>query len=132
MPTIAPDQVSEYPKTCANAGDSVFTGSEPKPTHITISSDIASCGSARTRPMLSRSDARIAKTCWRGFTASSPATSARYESELRANAQGMPSVAITPAALAGPIARARLKVIELRATAWATSLASTSEVISAC
>ena len=117
---------------CANAGDSVLTGSDPKPTHITITSDIASCGSARISPMLSRRDARAASTCGCGVTSSRPATSARYERELSANAQGIPSVAMIAAAVTGPIARARLNVIEFSATAWATSLGPTREVIRAC
>ena len=59
-PTIAPDHVSEYPNACANVGDSVLTGRTPrKPTHITITSDIASWArAARSAPKLSRSDAR--------------------------------------------------------------------------
>ncbi len=68
----------------------------------------------------------------RGCTSSSPAKSSRYDAELIANAHGIPSVAITPAALAGPIARARLNVIELSATACGTSSSSTSAAISDC
>jgi hypothetical protein len=44
----------------------------------------------------------------------------------------MPNTAITPAALAGPTARARLNVIEFSATACGTSSCSTRAVISAC
>jgi hypothetical protein len=44
----------------------------------------------------------------------------------------MPRYSTASAALAGPIARARLNVIELSATAVGTSLSSTSEGIIAC
>ena len=56
----------------------------------------------------------------------------RYETALRPNAAGMPRYWTARAALAGPIARARLNVIELRATAVGTSGSSTSCVIIAC
>ena len=110
----------------------MFTGSEPNPAVITTSSAIVRLRSARSSAKLSRSDGRSARSSSRGRTASSPPTSARYDAELSANAHGIPSAAITPAALAGPIARARLNVIEFSATACGTSSGGTSAAISDC
>jgi hypothetical protein len=56
----------------------------------------------------------------------------RYENAFRPNAAGMPRYWTASAALAGPIARARLNVIELSATAVGTSGSSTSWAIIAC
>ena len=56
----------------------------------------------------------------------------RYETAFNPNAAGMPRYWTASAALAGPIARARLKVSEFSATAVGTSGSSTSCVISAC
>ena len=116
----------------ANAGDSVFTGSEPNPATMTTSNASASDGDWRRSVKLSRSRERSARSSSRGRTRRRSATSSRYDPELIANAHGMPSVAITPAALAGPIARARLNVIEFSATACGTSVSSTRAAISDC
>src|SRR4029079_897954 len=62
-----------------------------------------------------------------GVITSSAATSTRYEMALIANAGAIPKAAITSAAAAGPIARARLKVIELSATACVSESRGTSE-----
>ena len=56
----------------------------------------------------------------------------RYETAFSPKAAGMPRYSTASAAVAGPIARARLNVIEFSATAVGTSGSSTSCVIKAC
>src|SRR6185436_20489002 len=87
----------------------------------------ASRGFSRRMAMLSRKELRGTRATGVGVITSSAATSTRYEKALMANAGAIPKAAITSAAAAGPIARARLNVIELSATACASESRGTSE-----
>ena len=75
---------------------------------------------------------RSASSCACGPITSSAAMKIRYENAFSPNAAGMPRYSTASAAVAGPIARARLNVIELSATAVGTSCGSTSDGTSAC
>lgn len=72
---------------------------------------------------------RLASAWGAGRTTSKPATNRMYDAALTANAGEVPKPAITAAALTGPIARARLNVIEFSATACGRSSRGTSDPI---
>ena len=129
---MKPAYVSGLPNACANAGARVFTGSDAKPTAVTISSDPSSAGRALTSFRLSRSreSARATGRRAAGWTTSTPTTSARYDAEFTANDAAMPSCCTVIAASSGPIARATLYVIEFSATAEPSSSLGTSPPMS--
>ncbi len=105
----------------------MLIGSEVIPTAITMARYPASRGFSRTMAMLSRNEVPRTRGTGVGVITSSAATSTRYETALIANAGAIPKAAITSAAAAGPIARARLKVIEFSATACVSESRGTSE-----
>ena len=126
--------MSGRPNASANAGDSVLTGSEAKPTAVTISRKASSRGSSRTSRMLSRRRASPREARRRG--AGCTIEQRDDEHEIRAgvdgDAAGIPSVFTAIAASTGPTARARLYVIELSATAEPRCSRGTRSPISAC
>jgi hypothetical protein len=109
-PMMNPATVSFRPKAWANAGASVFTGSEANPTAATTIRKASRRGSARRRPKASRrrEPSRGAVSSARGRITSSAAMKTRYESELSRNEAGIPRYSTDAAPNAGPIARARL------------------------
>ena len=131
-PMISPAHVSGCPNACANAGASVFTGSEAKPAARTTNSSTSSRGLRRTSTRLSRRLACRWRRCGRGCTSSSVPMKSMYDTELTRNATGIPNAATVAAAAAGPAARAMLNVIELSAIADARSRAGTSALTIAC
>src|ERR687887_500267 len=133
-PMMKPATVSFRSKACAKAGASVLTGSEANPTAATTIRKARRRGSSRSRPSASRRREvpRSAVSCGRGRIARRAPTKTRYENEFSRNEAGMPRYSTDAAPSAGPIARARLYVIELSATAVGRLSRSTREAINAC